>query len=109
MKGSNEKLLAVLDELAPISQGSVTYDATVQSSVRQVLVTNGRCRPCIQARPSICKQFCHWQARQDLTPSRHTNSSSHTNLQYMNQSLTQERLKHLRKHLVSAEHKIKQR
>ena len=105
MKGSNEKL-AVLDEFAPISQGSVTYDATVRSSAYQVLVTNGRCRPCIQARPSIRKQFFCWQARQDLTPSRHTNSSSHTNLRYMNQSLTQERLKHLRKRLVSAEHKI---
>ena len=31
MKGCNEKL-AVLDEFIPISQGSVTYDATVWSS-----------------------------------------------------------------------------
>lgn len=102
----SQETLAVLDEFAPVSQRGATYDATVRSSACEVLVMGGRCHPCIQSRPLIRKQFQRWQARQDSTPSRHTDSSSHTNLRYMSNPLTQQRLSNVRRRLVSAEHMI---
>ena len=50
---------AFLDSYAPVTFKGVVYESTVCPSLCEMIVTSGKCRACVHARPSINHQLRH--------------------------------------------------
>ena len=98
--------LAKLDSFAPVLMGETSYESTVRPKLCKILVEDGRCSSCVEARKLIQKQYIRWKKRQSTTQSKHTSSSSRTNLRFLDASLVKQRLQNVRKDLMSAKKKI---
>ena len=102
----SKDVLAELDTFAPVTLKGVTYSKTVRPKLCHMIVQSGRCSSCTQARQSILQRYNRWKTQQETTPTRHTASSSHTNLRYMASPLARQRLQNVQKELRAARNKL---
>ena len=100
LNSSSNNILAELDTFG-CKDGE-----TVRPIGCELLVKSGKCSVCVKKRKSIQQQFARWSKRKKMTPTRHTKSSSHTNVRYLNTPLRRERLKEIKKRLISAESRV---
>ena len=78
MNSSSNNILAELDTFG-CKDGE-----TVHPIGCELLVKSGNCSICVKKRKFIQQQFAQWSKCKKMTPIKHTKSSSHTNVRYLN-------------------------
>ncbi len=71
-----------------------------------MLVPSGKCSRCVSYRASLRTMYSHWEKSVLSSPTKHTTSSSRTNVRYLSTPLGRKRYHSLRARITSTERKL---
>ena len=106
MSANGKHVAAALDCAGEVCISGQHYSETVRASTCELLTTSPRCGQCEAYRNTLRSLHHKFVKHQTISPSRHTNVSSHTNYRYLNTPQKQTRMKVLKQTLDSAKQKI---
>ena len=102
----NGNASAVIDDSADVSLNGENYWCTVRTKSCEMLVPSGKCSKCVLYRASLRKMYSRWEKSILSSPTRHTTTSSRTNIRYLKTPLKRKRYHSLRARITSAERKL---
>ncbi|XP_064389914.1 uncharacterized protein LOC135337575 [Halichondria panicea] len=100
------KVSAVLDDSADVNLNGEKHCCTVRTKSCEMLVPSGKCSRCVSYRASLRTMYSHWEKSVLSSPTKHTTSSSRTNVRYLSTPLGRKRYHSLRARITSTERKL---
>ncbi len=100
------KVSAVVDDSADVNLNGDNYCCTVRTKSCEMLVPSVKCSKCVSYRPSLRTMYSRWEKSVLSSPTKHTASSSRTNVRYLSTPLGRKRYQSLRARITSTERKL---